>query len=243
MITNILTYLEYSALQWADKIAIADDKNNLTFLQWNQYSRNIGTAISYASGGALRKPVLVFVDRRIEGLVGFMGVTQSGNFYVPIDCKMPDQRVKLISDVLDIVYTNTLREEEGGTYSPTTSASMNPLTNEWFVLYLFTTSKDAKDNLCKRAHEEFLKLLANGANEVDFNKVRDAALNQYSINSQKNEYWMGGIRSYVRGWDVISEHEKVLKEITLKDFNDFMKNLYNGDNRIQVIMNGVEIAK
>ncbi len=151
--------------------------------------------------------------------------------------------LSLISDVLDIVYTNTLREEEGGTYSPTTSASMNPLTNEWFVLYLFTTSKDAKDNLCKRAHEEFLKLLANGANEVDFNKVRDAALNQYSINSQKNEYWMGGIRSYVRGWDVISEHEKVLKEITLKDFNDFMKNLYNGDNRIQVIMNGVEIAK
>lgn len=108
MITNILTYLENSALQWADKIAIADDKNSLTFLQWNQYSRNIGTAISYASGGALRKPVLVFVDRRIEGLVGFMGVNQSGNFYVPIDCKMPDQRVKLISDVLNPIAAITV---------------------------------------------------------------------------------------------------------------------------------------
>ena len=28
------------------------------------------------------KPVLVFVDRRIEGLVGFMGVVESGNFFL-----------------------------------------------------------------------------------------------------------------------------------------------------------------
>lgn len=100
MTTNILSYLEYSANKWADKTAIADDKNSLTFSQWNQLSRNIGTAIIQKTSSSLRKPVLVFVDRRIEGLVGFMGVVQSGNFYVPIDCKMPDQRVKLISDVL-----------------------------------------------------------------------------------------------------------------------------------------------
>lgn len=108
MTTNILTYLESSATKWADKVAIADDKNSLTFAQWNQYSRNIGTAISKASDKTYRKPVLVFVDRRIEGLVGFMGVTQSGNFYVPIDCKMPDQRVKLISDVLNPIAAITV---------------------------------------------------------------------------------------------------------------------------------------
>lgn len=108
MITNILTYLENSANRWGEKTALADDKNSLTFAQWNQYSRNIGTAISQVTDKALRKPVLVFVDRRLEGLVGFMGVVQSGNFYVPIDCKMPDQRVKLISDVLNPVAAITV---------------------------------------------------------------------------------------------------------------------------------------
>lgn len=108
MITNILSYLENSAILWPEKMAIADDKNALTFAQWNLYSRNIGTAISNATEKALRKPVLVFVDRRIEGLVGFMGVVQSGNFYVPIDCKMPDQRVKLIADVLSPVAAITV---------------------------------------------------------------------------------------------------------------------------------------
>lgn len=112
MITNILTYLEESAQKFADKTAIADDKNFLTFNQWNQYSRNIGTAISKVTDGALRKPVLVFVDRRIEGLVGFMGVVQSGNFYVPIDCRMPEQRVKLIVDVLDPIVAISVTDKD-----------------------------------------------------------------------------------------------------------------------------------
>lgn len=112
MITNILTYLEQSVSQWADKIAIADDKNSLTFYQWNQYSRNIGSYIGKLSEKSLRKPILVFVDRRIEGLVGFMGVVQSGNFYVPIDCKMPDQRLKLITDVLNPIAAITITDAD-----------------------------------------------------------------------------------------------------------------------------------
>ena len=100
MVTNVLEYLEHSAAAWPDKIALADDKNSLTFAQWKEYAERIGTAISCSTGGVLRKPVLVFVDRKIECLAGFMGVVESGNFYVPIDCKMPYERVKLISDVL-----------------------------------------------------------------------------------------------------------------------------------------------
>ena len=108
MTTNVLDYLDNAACQWADKTAIADDKNALTFAQWQDYAKRIGTTIAFSTSKALRKPVLVFVDRKIEGLVGFMGVVESGNFYVPIDCKMPDQRVKLISDVLNPVAAVTV---------------------------------------------------------------------------------------------------------------------------------------
>lgn len=101
MTTNILDYLDNAASQWPDKTAIADDRNSLTFSEWQDYAERIGTVLSRGTGGVLRKPVLVFVDRRIEGPVGFMGVVESGNFYVPIDSRMPDQRVKLISEVLD----------------------------------------------------------------------------------------------------------------------------------------------
>lgn len=112
MITNILDYLNATAVKWPAKTALADDKNALTFAQWLDYAERIGTAIAKKTEGALRKPVLVFVDRKIEGLVGFMGVVESGNFYVPIDSKMPDQRVKLISEVLNPVAAVTATDTD-----------------------------------------------------------------------------------------------------------------------------------
>ena len=99
MIINILSYLDDAASRFSGKTALADDKLSLTFSEWKTQAERIGTAIAQATGNTIRRAVLVFVDRRIEGLVGAMGAVESGNFYVPIDCKMPFERVRLIADV------------------------------------------------------------------------------------------------------------------------------------------------
>ena len=112
MIINILSYLDSTANRIPDKIALADDKNCVSFAQWRNYSESIGTTIAEATQGTVRRPVLVFVDRKIEGLVGFMGVVESGNFYVPIDCKMPHERIKLISDVLSPIAAITVTAKD-----------------------------------------------------------------------------------------------------------------------------------
>lgn len=104
--------MEKSAERFPSKTAISDDKNSLTFSEWNTYARNIGTAILDATKGVTRKPVLVFVDRRIEGLVGFMGTVESGNFYVPVDCKMPSERLNIICDVLNPLVAITITESD-----------------------------------------------------------------------------------------------------------------------------------
>lgn len=97
---NVFSYLEESAARCPEKLALVDDKTKITFGEWLDSALSIGTKIYNDCGGCCRKPVLVFVDRKIEGLVGFMGVLASGNFYVPIDNKMPPTRIKLISDIL-----------------------------------------------------------------------------------------------------------------------------------------------
>lgn len=112
MVTNVLEYLEQTARCFPDKVALVDDKNSVTFSQWLLKAESIGTAICNITAGEIRKPVLVFVDRRIEGLVGFMGVVKSGNFYVPIDCKMPEERLKLIVDILNPIVAVTVTDAE-----------------------------------------------------------------------------------------------------------------------------------
>lgn len=110
---NILEYLDESAVKYSDKIALADDKKAITFAQWKKYAEAVGSAIDKATEGICRRAILVFVDRKIDGLIGFMGVVESGNFYVPIDCRMPSERIKLITDVVEpvaAIVTNAAEE-------------------------------------------------------------------------------------------------------------------------------------
>lgn len=109
---NVFSYLEETAAKFPEKTAIADDKSALSFSEWYDAAINIGTAISETCNGCIRKPVLVFVDRKIDGLIGFMGVMASGNFYVPIDSKMPDNRIKLIVDILNPVAAITVTAKD-----------------------------------------------------------------------------------------------------------------------------------
>jgi len=101
MRVNVFSYLEDTASSMPGKLALADDKTQMTFSEWLNYAENIGSAIAENCGECVRKPILVFVDRKVEGLVGFMGVLSTGNFYVPIDNKMPSSRIKLIVDILN----------------------------------------------------------------------------------------------------------------------------------------------
>lgn len=115
MTINVLEYLESTASKYPEKIALADDKNAVTFRDWEACAKAIGSEISRKTEKAVRQPILVFVDRRIEGLVAFMGVVESGNFYVPIDCKMPAERIRLIMQVLNPIAAIYVTEKDRAT--------------------------------------------------------------------------------------------------------------------------------
>ena len=109
---NVFSYLEDTAAKMPDKLALADDKSRITFDEWLNKSICIGASIIDRCGECVRKPILVFVDRKVEGLVGFMGVLASGNFYVPIDNKMPATRIKLITDILNPIAAITVTPKD-----------------------------------------------------------------------------------------------------------------------------------
>ena len=116
----------------------------------------------------------------------------------------------------------------------------NPNNGEWNLIYFFQTNKDQQDALIKRAQDEYMKLLKDGADPVQFNKVKEAMIKQVEINMEKNSYWMNGIFSYLRGYDDLTKEKATIEGITLDKLNSFMKTVYNGKNRIQVIMEGVQ---
>ncbi len=98
MITNVLEYLDASAARFPDKVAFGDDKTTLTFAQLRDLARRGGTYLAGRVG--TKEPVAVFMEKTPACLAAFFAAVSAGCFYVPLDTKMPPERIKLIFDTL-----------------------------------------------------------------------------------------------------------------------------------------------
>lgn len=148
-------------------------------------------------------------------------------------------KIDLLGDILGNVYTETLREEEGGTYSPGAAGQMSALTGKWMLIYQFQTNAEQQAKLRERAYLELKKLIENGATAEQFEKVRGAALNQYQINSRKNGYWMNQFSELYFGNNMADGHEAAIRNLTLDDFNKFLRTININQNSAQIVRIGV----
>lgn len=94
----VTDYLENSAQTNPNKIAFDDTKKKMSFKECQQATHHIATFIIEEK--IFKSPVVVFLDKSVECMSSFMGVACSGNFYIPIDVKMPYFRIKKILSVL-----------------------------------------------------------------------------------------------------------------------------------------------
>lgn len=98
MIRLVTDYLEESAKKYKDKAAVTDETREITFGEVRKEA--------YCVAGELirreifKKPVAVFLDKSVECIPAFMGAAYSGNFYTPLDTKMPASRIEKIMTTL-----------------------------------------------------------------------------------------------------------------------------------------------
>lgn len=117
MIFNVLQLLEKSAKKYPDKVALQDENETINYREYELNAKKIGTFISRKLTGVVNSPVAVLIDRNIRSICTFIGVVYSGNFYVPIDTSMPEERIKLILSTLNPVMVIDARTKALGTYS------------------------------------------------------------------------------------------------------------------------------
>lgn len=135
-------------------------------------------------------------------------------------------------------YLESLREDEGGTYTPQVIANYSIPLGAWILQYQIKTDPAKTQSIIDRANLELDKIFAEGTDIVNYTKIHEADLQQYQNMKRNNRYWNNLLVQQVcyPQVDFISEYEGALNSITLEDFNNFLKTVYNGDNRIQIIM-------
>lgn len=97
MIYNVLEYLEENCRKTPDKIVVGDVRRQLCYRDFLGLSGAIGTRL--AKDGYGKEPIAVLIDRDVYSVAAFMGIVYAGCFYVPIDKKLPAQRIETILSV------------------------------------------------------------------------------------------------------------------------------------------------
>lgn len=122
MINTIVQLLEKNAIEKPDYVALEDDNSKLTYSEYRNVSQKIGTFILKRYPGIHNKPIAVLIDRNVLSICTFIGVSYSGNMYVPIDTSMPKERIDLIFSTLNPVAIIDARNS-GDDYPDATKAT------------------------------------------------------------------------------------------------------------------------
>ncbi len=98
MIKNVLQMFERTSKEVPTHKAFSDEKGAITYADAISQSKSIGTYLN--KFGKYNQAVAILMNKSKEMLISFFGVIYSGNFYIPIDTEMPNDRIrKIISTV------------------------------------------------------------------------------------------------------------------------------------------------
>ena len=142
------------------------------------------------------------------------------------------------TQVLDMVYTEEVREKEGGTYGVNCFGDLQKYPKEQLLLQIvFQTDPAKKDKLAGIVVDELKKLAAEGPSDVHLQKVKEYMLKKYADNQKENGYWMNNLNDYFYyGMDMTEGYTDIVNSITAKDIQKFVSDLLKQGNEIEVTM-------
>ena len=150
-----------------------------------------------------------------------------------------------ISYILDMRYTESLREQEGGTYGAQAMADMNRRPKEISLIQVYF---DCKPALCDKLRE----LAINGIQDLAVNGPTEEELSMAKLNLQKNipeqrqtnSYWQNALESYlVYGQDADAAREAAINGLTKESLQSALNEILAQGNLIELVMKPANTAE
>ena len=144
----------------------------------------------------------------------------------------------LLSQILDLVYTETIREAEGGSYGVYAGVSLSDFPKGQTTLQVFfDTDPEKWENMVRIVDEEIQRIATDGPKSEHLTKSRDNMLKRHNERLQENSYWLNVIDSYYfRGMDAYTNYKETLEGITADDIKKFMSDFISQGNCVEVVM-------
>lgn len=144
----------------------------------------------------------------------------------------------MTDQILDLVYTTKVREDEGGTYGVYVGGQLMKYPEEKAMMQIiFDTAPEKRDKLMQIIFAEANNLAKEGPSETNLQKVKEFMLKKHAENLKENGFWLGSIDEYLfTGMNSIKDYEQTVNSITAKDIQKFADDLFKQKNEIEVSM-------
>ena len=171
-------------------------------------------------------------------------VVQIHSAYLPYTAERK-AALDAMSYILDIRYTNSLREDEGGTYGASTNVGFSRRPEERIMLQVAFA---CRPSLC----DKLRSLAVDGINDLAANGPTDEEVNSAVLNLKKNlperrltnSYWQSAIESYeLYGHDTDVENEAAINALTKEKIQAVVQELLSQGNLLEVVMKPANTAE
>lgn len=144
----------------------------------------------------------------------------------------------MLKQILDLVYMEKVREDEGGTYGVQTSAQISPFPEGQTILQVYFDTDPAKrEKMNSIVRNELKRIKEVGPRPEDFKKSQDNMLKRHEENIQENSYWLNTLDNfYYRGFDGETSYKELLRNMTPEKIKTFARKFLDQGNSIEVVM-------
>ena len=162
-------------------------------------------------------------------------VLQLYTAYAPVNTKK-SVALEAANYVIDMIYTKSIREDEGGTYGVGTSMAAQRLPEERLIAQVyFNTNPEAVAKLDAIAEKGLRELAANGPTQEHFNMAMENFKKNLPESRINNSWWMSCLQRWNQyGINHDVEYEEALNTLTIEDVKAALQELLSQDNLIKI---------
>ena len=141
--------------------------------------------------------------------------------------------------IMNMRYIASLREEDGGTYSPRISGQVSSLPNERnYFSVSFETSKDKAPVLLEKVYKGIEALAAEGPTDEELGKTIEMMKKNIPESKKNPSYWSNLLENYyLYGYDTNVTEENINIFVTKESVQNAAKAIIEAGNRLTVIEN------
>ena len=164
-------------------------------------------------------------------------VFQVWSAYMPVTTK-DIVTLDVANYVLDMIYTETIREKEGGTYGvgSSLSAAREPYSRVTFMVQ-FDTNPEQAEKLSGLTVKYLEDLAQNGPTAEQLTMALENLRKNIPESRISNSYWKKALELNLEyGIDYDKEYEAALNSITSEDITTLMQSVLAQDNFIEIVL-------